>query len=67
VTYCHHYAMRSRIISSTKPDYRVQCKFTFGMKNERDNLRNFLKSITPTLPSDKKKNNKDGEDDSLDI
>ena len=67
VTYCHHYAMRSRIISSTKPDYRVQCKFTFGMKNERDNLRKFLKSITPTLPSDKKKNKKDGEDDSLGI
>src|SRR5690606_24313923 len=25
VAYCHHYAMRSRIISSTKPDYRLQC------------------------------------------
>lgn len=66
VTYCHHYAMRSRIISSTKPDYRVQCKFTFSMKGERDNLRNFLKSIEPNI-TDKKKNKKDNEDDSLGI
>lgn len=66
VTYCHHYAMRSRIISSTKPDYRVQCKFTFSMKGERDNLRNFLKSIEPNV-TDKKKNKKDNEDDSLGI
>lgn len=66
VTYCHHYAMRSRIISSTKPDYRVQCKFTFNMKGERDNLRNFLKSIEPNI-TDKKKNKKDNEDDSLGI
>lgn len=64
VTYCHHYAMRSRIISSTKPDYRLQCKFSFSMKGERDHLRNFLKSIEPTLP-DKKKAKKDAEDDSL--
>ncbi|MCM2350964.1 MAG: hypothetical protein NDI69_13165 [Bacteriovoracaceae bacterium] len=66
VTYCHHYAMRSRIISSTKPDYRVQCKFTFSMKGERNNLRNFLKSIEPNV-TDKKKNKKDNEDDSLGI
>lgn len=66
VTYCHHYAMRSRIISSTKPDYRLQCKFSFSMKGERDNLRNFLKSIEPTL-NDKKKGKKDSEDDSLGI
>jgi hypothetical protein len=49
VTYCHHYAMRSRIISSTKPDYRIQCKFSFSIPGERDNLRNFLKSIEPTI------------------
>lgn len=66
VTYCHHYAMRSRIISSTKPDYRVQCKFTFSMLGERNNLRNFLKSIEPTI-NDKKKNKNDNEDDSLGI
>lgn len=64
VTYCHHYAMRSRIISSTKPDYRVQCKFTYELKEERANLREFLKSISPST-GEKKKMKKDSEDDSL--
>src|SRR5690606_32821733 len=64
VTYCHHYAMRSRIISSTRPDYRVQCKFTYELKDERTNLREFLKSISPTT-GEKKKLKKESEDDSL--
>lgn len=63
VTYCHHYARTSRIISSTKPDYRLQCRFVFGVPQERDNLRSFLKSIEPTLPPEKKKMKKDVEDD----
>lgn len=63
VTYCHHYARTSRIISSSKPDYRVQCRFAFSIPGERDNLRNFLKSIEPTLPQDKKKAKKETEDD----
>lgn len=68
VTYCHHYAMRSRIISSTKPDYRLQLKFAFSIPGERDTLRNFLKSIEPTLPPEKKKVKKEeSEDDSLGI
>ncbi len=67
VTYCHNYAMRSRIISSTKPDFRLQCKFLFSMKGERDALRNFLKSIEPNLPPEKKKTKKESEDDSLGI
>jgi hypothetical protein len=65
VTYCHHYAMRSRIISSNKPDYRVQCRFAFAIPGERDTLRNFLKSIEPNLPAEKKKPKKEAEDDSL--
>ncbi len=48
VLYCHHYALRSRIISSTKPDFRLQCKFMFSVPGERDNLRTFLKSVEPT-------------------
>lgn len=67
VTYCHNYAMRSRIISSTKPDFRLQCKFSYSMKGERDALRNFLKSIEPSLPLEKKKSKKENEDDSLGI
>lgn len=64
VSYCHHFAMRSRIISSTKSDYRLQCKFSYYISGERDNLRNFLKSVEPVIP-EKKKAKKDSEDDSL--
>src|SRR5690606_17302710 len=65
ILYCHHYARTSRVISSTKPDYRVQCKFNFQLAGERDNLRNFLKSIQPTIPEVKKKAKKESEEDSL--
>lgn len=64
VTYCHFYAMRSRIISSTKPDYRLQCRFTYSIPGERENLRQFLKSIEPNVLDKKKKGS---EDDSLGI
>lgn len=67
VTYCHYYALRSRIISSTKPDYRLQCRFSFSIPGERDTLRNFLKSIEPSLPQASKKPKKEAEDDSLGI
>jgi hypothetical protein len=59
VTYCHNFAMRSRIISSSRPDYRVQCHFNFSIPGERNNLRSFLKSIEPSINGDKKKVNKD--------
>jgi acyl-CoA thioesterase len=63
VTYCHNYAMRSRIISTSKPDFRVQCKFTFAFNGERENLRNFLKSIEPAHLNDKKAPKKSSEED----
>ncbi len=63
ITYCHHYARTSRIISTSKPDYRVQSRFAFSIPGERDNLRNFLKSIEPTLPPEKKTPKKESEDD----
>jgi len=66
VTYCHHYAMRSRIISSTKPDYRIQCKFAFSIPGERDNLRNFLKSIEPSI-SGNKNTTTEAQDDTLGV
>lgn len=67
VLYCHHYAMKSRIISSTKPDYRLQCRFAYLISGERDNLRNFLKSVEPTvtLQKQKKKKENDVEDELL--
>lgn len=67
VTYCHHYARTSRIISSSKPDYRLQCKFAYAIPGERETLRNFLKSIEPTLPPEKKRPKKDSEDDTVGI
>lgn len=66
VATCNHYAMRSRIISDTKPDYRVQCRFTFAISGERDSLRNFLKSIEPTIMHERRKK-KVSEEDSLGI
>lgn len=65
VGYCNHFALRSKIISSTKPDYRLQSKFSFHIQGERENLRSFLKSIEPTIPAPKKKVPKETEDDSL--
>ncbi len=65
VSYCSHYAIRSRIISTTRPDYRIQCRFDFSMPGERDVLRNFLKSIEPTIPQPVKKVKKETEEDSL--
>lgn len=64
VLYCSHYAMKSRIISSTKPDFRLQCRFSFSVPGERDTLRSFLKSIEPTVAKTKvKKEAKKVEDD----
>jgi len=63
VGYCHFYAMRSRIISSTKPDYRLQCQFSYAIPGERNTLRNFLTS----LPNPAQKVKKESEDDSLGI
>lgn len=54
VTVCNHYAMRSRIISQTKPDFRLQCRFTFQIPGERTRLREFLTSVEPTLPIPKR-------------
>lgn len=62
VTYCHYYAMRSRIISSQKPDYRLQLKYSYSTPGERDTLRKFLVSIEPQV-SGEKRSKKDSESD----
>ena len=51
IVLCNRIAMKSRIISETKPDYRVQCKYTFTHPGERSNLRRFLSSVEPDLPN----------------
>lgn len=50
VVLCANYSMRSRIISDSKPDYRLQCRFTYLKAGERTRLRDFLSSIEPDLP-----------------
>jgi len=67
ISYSHNFGRNSRIISETKPDYRVKCQFKFIITGERDNLRNFLVSIQPTLPVQKKKAPKEVDLDSLEI
>jgi hypothetical protein len=51
IVLCNRIAMKSRIISETKPDYRVQCRYTFSHPGERSNLRRFLSSVEPDLPN----------------
>ena len=43
-------AMRSRIISESKPDFRLQCRLTYALNGERTRLRDFLTSVEPDLP-----------------
>tara|TARA_B100001971_G_scaffold111191_1_gene102148 strand:+ start:92937 stop:93905 length:969 start_codon:yes stop_codon:yes gene_type:complete len=40
----------SRVISDTKPNYRLQCKLHFSFEGERTNLRDFLKQVEPDVP-----------------
>lgn len=51
VVMCSNVGMRSRIISDSKPDYRVQCRFTYAFAGERTRLREFLTSVEPDLPA----------------
>lgn len=60
---CRKYSMKSKIISLTRPDFRLFARFTFSLPGERTLLRNFVKSIEPTVPKDngKKKKKKEAE------
>ena len=67
-----HIGRTSKIISETKPDYRVQLEFTYLFETERSNLRDFLKSVEPTIPPLPKKLKRpetdgDGEDEFEDL
>ena len=55
----------SKIISTTKPNYRIQAILTFNQPGERSNLREFLKSIEPEIPPppSKLKKPQGGDDD----
>lgn len=47
---CNNVSMRSRIISESKPDFRLQCRLTYALAGERARLREFLTSVEPDLP-----------------
>lgn len=40
----------SRVISESKPNYRLQCALKFTFPGERTLLREFLKSVEPDIP-----------------
>lgn len=46
----NHIGRTSKIISPTKPDYRISSQFSYLFDGERSNLRDFLRSIEPVIP-----------------
>jgi hypothetical protein len=50
-----HIDRTSKVISETKPRYRIQAFITYNQPGERTNLREFLKSIEPDIPPPAKK------------
>ncbi len=63
---CRNYNISSRIISESRPKYRLHAKFTFSRAGERTMLRRFLKSVEPEIPVEKKRKPKQDDSDSLD-
>jgi hypothetical protein len=66
VRVCNFIALKSKVISETKPNYRLQNRFNFHFAGERTNLRNFLLSIQPDLPASKPKKS-DAPEESVEI
>jgi hypothetical protein len=61
-----HLTRNSRIISKSKPNYRVQARIAYLFDGERAKLREFLTSVEPEIPPPPKKMKKiedDKEDD----
>lgn len=54
---------KSKIISDKKPSYRILADLKFYFEGERDNLRNFLKSVEPDIPPPPKRIPKPTDDD----
>jgi len=45
----------SKVLSPTKPEYRIHAKFNHKFPNDAENLRKFLKSVEPDIPTSPKK------------
>lgn len=54
---------KSKIISATKPGFRVRSTFLFKFDGERGELRSFLQSIEPEIPEPPKKLKRPESDD----
>ena len=63
-----HYARNSKIIKETRLDHRIQFDCSLLFPHERSNLREFLMSIEPTIPTAPKKlkQQEDSDDDDFD-
>lgn len=69
VVRCRDISRNSKIISSGKPSHRIYCAFEYKFPGERSSLREFLKSIEPTIPAPPKKMKRpetEDEDDDFD-
>lgn len=64
---CVNIVRNSKIISENKPHYRIHARFTYPYLSERENLRNFLKSIEPEIPPSPKKIKKPVEEEDDDF
>ena len=60
---CADLGRKSKIISETKPNYRVEADITYLWDGERTNLRDFLKSVEPEIPPPPKKMKRPENDD----
>jgi hypothetical protein len=63
ITYVRNIALHSRIISETKPHYRMKAKFICNRPGMRTILRDFIKSIAPDIKSTKKASKKQKKDE----
>jgi hypothetical protein len=67
---CHNFNLHSRVISSTRPPFRVHARFVYLREGERTLLRGFTQSIQPEIPKDAPKPkavNKEDDDDFDDL
>lgn len=63
VTSCLNISRKSSIISESKPNYRIEMEVTYLWEGERTNLRDFLKSIEPSIITANNGNKNENEND----
>jgi hypothetical protein len=63
IIYVRNIALNSRIISDTKPHFRLKSRFIFDQPGKRTALREFIKSFTPEIKVVKKSVKKEEKDE----